>query len=242
MFGNNFMLKWRRAGIFHDSPGHKWPIISVWVLRNTFPVLFLHRVVLIIIIDCSQWRWSLRPRSPEARVSPDLQQCYAGDKAPEKFDGTIGKQHSLRMGFDFTGWSRIAWNLTKSRFAAGWPQDVQCHVGRARRTVPIAWDQCLHSIWRPIRLQCKIKVPDAIFLSFSYLIVSAFYFLFYFAYSTLQGDSGGPLIKNSTAGIIEQIGVVSWGVLPCGSNGAPSVYVDVSHFVDWINATTIANW
>ncbi|XP_043285567.1 transmembrane protease serine 9-like [Venturia canescens] len=56
--------------------------------------------------------------------------------------------------------------------------------------------------------------------------------------SACSGDSGGPLIKNNTSGNAELIGVVSWGVLPCGADAAPSVYVDVSQFGDWINATT----
>ncbi|KAJ8956742.1 hypothetical protein NQ318_014098 [Aromia moschata] len=47
--------------------------------------------------------------------------------------------------------------------------------------------------------------------------------------SACSGDSGGPLA--SKQGVI---GVVSWGVMPCGSAGAPSVYTKVSHYVDWI--------
>lgn len=47
--------------------------------------------------------------------------------------------------------------------------------------------------------------------------------------SACGGDSGGPLEQNG-----QLIGVVSWGVMPCGSRNAPSVYVRVSAFIDWI--------
>ncbi|XP_011063330.1 PREDICTED: polyserase-2-like [Acromyrmex echinatior] len=51
--------------------------------------------------------------------------------------------------------------------------------------------------------------------------------------SACSGDSGGPLISR-----IEQkpvlIGIVSWGIIPCGSTGAPSIYTKVSSFIEWI--------
>lgn len=47
-----------------------------------------------------------------------------------------------------------------------------------------------------------------------------------------SGDSGGPLV---TQGGNTQIGIVSWGMMPCGSKGAPSVFTKVSAFVDFIN-------
>ncbi|KAL2717985.1 trypsin-1-like [Vespula squamosa] len=48
-------------------------------------------------------------------------------------------------------------------------------------------------------------------------------------YSACSGDSGGPLVQNSTV-----IGIVSWGIIPCGTSGAPSVYTRVSAYNDWI--------
>ncbi|XP_049800208.1 trypsin-1-like [Schistocerca nitens] len=48
--------------------------------------------------------------------------------------------------------------------------------------------------------------------------------------SVCSGDSGGPLAQNG-----ELIGVVSWGVDPCGYPGAPSVYTRVSAHLDFIN-------
>lgn len=45
------------------------------------------------------------------------------------------------------------------------------------------------------------------------------------------GDSGGPLTLNGNL-----FGVVSWGIIPCGINGAPTVFVSVPHHIDWINA------
>lgn len=50
--------------------------------------------------------------------------------------------------------------------------------------------------------------------------------------SACSGDSGGPLVQGAV-----QVGVVSWGFMPCGSANAPSVYVRVSAFIDWIQAT-----
>lgn len=48
--------------------------------------------------------------------------------------------------------------------------------------------------------------------------------------SACSGDSGGPLTQNG-----QLIGVVSWGVVPCGLPGAPSVYTRVSAHITWIN-------
>ena len=47
--------------------------------------------------------------------------------------------------------------------------------------------------------------------------------------SACSGDSGGPLVQSN-----ELLGIVSWGRIPCGQAFAPSVYVRVSAFVDWI--------
>lgn len=48
-----------------------------------------------------------------------------------------------------------------------------------------------------------------------------------------KGDSGGPLVQNNTL-----IGISSWGVLPCGTKGAPSAYTKVSNYIYWINNHT----
>ncbi|KAJ8973180.1 hypothetical protein NQ317_007156 [Molorchus minor] len=47
--------------------------------------------------------------------------------------------------------------------------------------------------------------------------------------SACSGDSGGPLYKDG-----QVVGIVSWGVTPCGTTGAPSVYVKTSHYINWI--------
>ncbi|GAB1860575.1 Trypsin-1 [Camponotus japonicus] len=48
------------------------------------------------------------------------------------------------------------------------------------------------------------------------------------------GDSGGPLVQLENNTYV-QIGIVSWGVYPCGVKGIPSVYTRVASYVDWIN-------
>ncbi|XP_011308165.1 trypsin [Fopius arisanus] len=58
--------------------------------------------------------------------------------------------------------------------------------------------------------------------------------------SACSGDSGGPLIARN-GNKSEVVGIVSWGILPCGSVGAPSVYARVSAFVDWIQKTITEN-
>ncbi|XP_024935806.1 uncharacterized protein LOC107274845 [Cephus cinctus] len=60
-------------------------------------------------------------------------------------------------------------------------------------------------------------------------------------YSACSGDSGGPLIRKRSDGKNEIIGIVSWGVVPCGSVGAPSVYTRVSAFNNWISSIVGSN-
>ncbi|KAK0089527.1 hypothetical protein PV325_006860 [Microctonus aethiopoides] len=60
-------------------------------------------------------------------------------------------------------------------------------------------------------------------------------------YSACSGDSGGPLILNDSNGSAELVGVVSWGIMPCGSKGAPSVYTRVSAYIEWIQMTISKN-
>ncbi|XP_071634612.1 trypsin-1-like [Temnothorax longispinosus] len=51
--------------------------------------------------------------------------------------------------------------------------------------------------------------------------------------SACSGDSGGPLVSyNEQKPVLT--GIVSWGIIPCGTPGAPSVYTRVSKFNDWI--------
>uniref|UniRef100_A0A182PJ54 Peptidase S1 domain-containing protein n=1 Tax=Anopheles epiroticus TaxID=199890 RepID=A0A182PJ54_9DIPT len=51
--------------------------------------------------------------------------------------------------------------------------------------------------------------------------------------SVCSGDSGGPLVQ--TENEIVQVGIVSWGGVPCGGYRNPGVFVRVSYFIDWIN-------
>ncbi|XP_045132697.1 trypsin-1-like isoform X5 [Portunus trituberculatus] len=49
-----------------------------------------------------------------------------------------------------------------------------------------------------------------------------------------NGDSGGPLVCQGENNKNYVAGVVSWGI-GCGLPNFPSVYTEVSYFVDWIN-------
>ncbi|XP_069107875.1 trypsin alpha-like [Argopecten irradians] len=49
-----------------------------------------------------------------------------------------------------------------------------------------------------------------------------------------NGDSGGPLVCENNAGVMELVGVTSWGASGC-SVSYPSVYTEVSYFHDFIN-------
>ncbi|KAK4882898.1 hypothetical protein RN001_006217 [Aquatica leii] len=48
-----------------------------------------------------------------------------------------------------------------------------------------------------------------------------------------QGDSGGPLHVKSQGGIMNVIGIVSWG-RGCGRPGLPGIYTKVVNYLDWI--------
>ncbi|KAK1122191.1 hypothetical protein K0M31_009417 [Melipona bicolor] len=52
--------------------------------------------------------------------------------------------------------------------------------------------------------------------------------------SACKGDSGGPLVTRNGFGEAEVVGIVSWGLFPCGGKNAPSVYTRVSAFITWI--------
>ncbi|XP_036142161.1 transmembrane protease serine 9 [Monomorium pharaonis] len=54
--------------------------------------------------------------------------------------------------------------------------------------------------------------------------------------SACSGDSGGPLVQFED-NVPTQVGIVSWGVYPCGVNRMPSVYTRVASYVDWIKLT-----
>ncbi|XP_066587683.1 trypsin-1-like [Prorops nasuta] len=59
--------------------------------------------------------------------------------------------------------------------------------------------------------------------------------------SSCDGDSGGPLIDTNAINETEIVGLVSWGVLPCGLLNAPSVYTKVSSYIDWIQEKVAVN-
>lgn len=53
---------------------------------------------------------------------------------------------------------------------------------------------------------------------------------------TCKGDGGGPLVCPGPNGNAQLVGLVSWGI-DCGKAGIPGVYVNVAHYLDWIQAT-----
>ncbi|KAB5426621.1 serine protease, partial [Phocaeicola vulgatus] len=52
--------------------------------------------------------------------------------------------------------------------------------------------------------------------------------------SACSGDSGGPLVQRASDGSSVQIGIVSWGSIPCAGINKPAVFTKVSYFNDWI--------
>lgn len=54
--------------------------------------------------------------------------------------------------------------------------------------------------------------------------------------SACNGDSGSALSQGNNV-----IGVVSWGVSPCGGANSASVYTRVSTYTDWIRSTIMAS-
>lgn len=52
---------------------------------------------------------------------------------------------------------------------------------------------------------------------------------------TCSGDSGGPLTVRNDDNTTTLTGLVSWGAGACATSGYPSVFTQVSYFVDWIN-------
>lgn len=60
-------------------------------------------------------------------------------------------------------------------------------------------------------------------------------------YFHAQGDSGGPLIKHENDKS-KQVGIVSWGLAPCGERSGANVYTLVASYVNWIESNIADNW
>lgn len=57
-----------------------------------------------------------------------------------------------------------------------------------------------------------------------------------------NGDSGGPLVtKEKLDGYHVQIGIISWGLFPCGMSTIGSVYTRVSCYIDWIDDIVLSS-
>lgn len=69
------------------------------------------------------------------------------------------------------------------------------------------------------------------------VVCSTSYYLKYLVFNLLHipKDSGSPLVQIDNDGNVEQVGITSWiAADPCGQVNAPSVYVQVSAYIDWI--------
>ncbi|XP_055375774.1 lectizyme-like [Condylostylus longicornis] len=56
--------------------------------------------------------------------------------------------------------------------------------------------------------------------------------------SSCNADSGGPLVQKNNDNKTILVGLVSWGVLPCGKANKPSVYTHIGSHLDWIKINT----
>lgn len=56
--------------------------------------------------------------------------------------------------------------------------------------------------------------------------------------SACNADSGGPLVQQNADKSFVQVGVVSWGVLPCGKLNKPSVFTHTGAHLNWIKRNT----
>nr|XP_034178427.1 trypsin I-P1-like isoform X1 [Osmia lignaria] len=52
-------------------------------------------------------------------------------------------------------------------------------------------------------------------------------------FATCNGDPGSPLVVSNGTNY-ELIGIASWGIVPCGTIGAPTIYTEVYPYIDWI--------
>ncbi|XP_065341821.1 phenoloxidase-activating factor 3-like [Cloeon dipterum] len=52
--------------------------------------------------------------------------------------------------------------------------------------------------------------------------------------SACMGDSGGPLLLQTQLNMTSLVGVVSFGAVDCGTSDVPSVFSDLSCYLDWI--------
>ncbi|XP_029051286.1 trypsin-1-like [Osmia bicornis bicornis] len=52
-------------------------------------------------------------------------------------------------------------------------------------------------------------------------------------FATCNGDPGSPLVVSNGTNY-ELIGIASWGIVPCGTFGAPTIYTEVYPYIDWI--------
>ncbi|XP_076335129.1 uncharacterized protein LOC143238626 isoform X2 [Tachypleus tridentatus] len=50
-----------------------------------------------------------------------------------------------------------------------------------------------------------------------------------------EGDGGSPLVCENQNGVWKVVGLVSWGI-GCGQPGVPGIYVNVAHYVSWIES------
>ncbi|XP_055680585.1 lectizyme-like [Lutzomyia longipalpis] len=137
---------------------------------------------------------------------------------PLEFSSTVAAVNLPQPDTVFTGEAAIfGWGSTSNNLTPNFPATLQW------ATLPIVdWHEC----------EAVLGGPGATPLHPTNICTGPLDG----GHSACHGDSGSALIHiNPTTNVHTLLGIVSWGFYPCGAIGSPSIYADVTHFIDWIH-------